>query len=670
MKKKNYNYFTREWYIYTILIIICVLIFGKLFYFQVLNASELRARAATFRGVSHNLPYERGMIVDAQDNILAKSVAARDIFADPKTVDKFLKNNPELTKEQIAASIAAILERDNKEILELLEKDLSWVSIQRQVDLDKASEIANLSIAGIGFTNTYKRVYPTGPLTSSVLGIVNLAGDGVEGIEYYYNNELMGQASYQLPLNDQEAGSQPDSRTGYNLKLTLDSTIQHLLDQELEKIITSTNPQRAAILAMDPMTGRILGMGSRPTFDSNNYLKTNPEQRKNLNISMIYEPGSTFKIITGAAALEEGLITPDKLFNDPGYLIVGSRTITNWDSDRTVRGKISFAEGMRSSSNVILAQVGRVLGKDTFYRYLISFGFGSRTKVDIAGEERGLLIDSKLVKDLELATMSFGQASLVTPIQLLSAVSAVANGGTLFQPYILDSIYSKHGTLLYENEPRIVREVLSKSTSATMTRILVDVVEKGTGGRAKIPGVKVAGKTGTAQKIDPETGKYSDKDFIVSFIAFAPADNPKIAVLIVIDSPEAQIIQGGTLAGPPAKNIIEGALQYYGIPVSNGTPSDLTDLTPQEPEEEKPEPLPDKEPGKGEVRVPDLTGLTIRQTGELLGELELRYKFSGSGLAVKQFPEAGQIVNLGDYIEVVFSSDIIKDYQNQENAEQ
>lgn len=659
MKNKD-KYFVREWYIYIILIIVFVFIFGKLFYLQILNASELKARATTFRGVSHNLPYERGMIIDSQGNILAKSVAAKDIFADPKTVKKYLSNNSDLTITQVADRIAEILGKDSKAILDLIDTELSWVSIERQVDLNKANQIADLDITGIGFTNTFKRVYPTGQLTSPILGIVNMAGDGVEGIEYYYNNELMGQKSYQTQLEVSEENQQFDSRTGYNLKLTLDSTIQHLVEQELDKIIENTQPKRVSILAMDPMSGKILAMGSRPTFDSNNYLNTTAEQRKNLNISMIYEPGSTFKIITGAAALEEDLITPEKLFDDPGYLIVNSRTITNWDSDRTVRGKISFAEGMRISSNVVLAQVGHILGKDIFQTYLRSFGFGSRTRIDIAGEEQGLLINNAIVKDLELATMSFGQANLVTPIQLITAVSVVANGGTLYQPYILDTIYNKVGTTLYKNEPRAVREVLSKATSSTMNKILVDVVDKGTGSLAKIPGVQVAGKTGTAQKIDPTTGMYSETDFIATFIAYAPADNPRIAVLVVIDTPQGDVIQGGTLAAPAAKQIIEGTLQYYGIPVNTGTPSDLNDLTPQPPVDEEDKPtstLPTTQPGKGEVSVPDLKGFTIRQAGELLGELELRYKFSGSGLANQQFPAAGQIVNQGDYIEVVFSGE-------------
>lgn len=660
--KKHSKYFTREKYVYLGLIIIGLVIFGKLFYLQILNASELKARGATLRASTYNLTYERGAIYDAQGNILAKSVAAMDIYADPKTLTKSLAANPgSRTKQEIAEEIALILEKNGEDILKLLEKDLSWVSLGRQVDLDKARKIEELGVQGIGFNDTFKRVYPAGTHASSIMGIVNMAGDGVEGLEHYYNSELTGEDNIHA---DEDSRRNSGVRSGNSLKLTLDSTIQHLVEQELDKMLENCRPERATILVMDPKTGRILGMGSRPTFDANNYLSTNPEQRKNLPISMIYEPGSTFKIITGAAALEERAVSPEQVFNDPGYLVVNSRTITNWDSDRRAHGNITFADGMKLSSNIVLAQVGQILGKELFYTYLKSFGFGSRTKIDISGEEQGLLLDINRVKDLELSTMSFGQANLVTPIQLLTAICAVANGGTLYQPYIVNSIISKDGEVLLQNQPKAVRQVISKSTSMTMTDILVDVVEKGTGGLAKIPGVKVAGKTGTAQKYDPATGGYSPTDFVASFVAYAPAHDPKIAVLVIADTPKGEIIQGGTLAAPHARRIIEWALQYYGIPVSADRSGKITEFNPSNISENNTSSSPEEnteheqelQPGEGEVVVPNLKGLNIRQAGELLGSLELRYKFSGSGLVVSQFPEPGQIVNRGDFVEVVFKT--------------
>ncbi|NLP44814.1 MAG: PASTA domain-containing protein [Peptococcaceae bacterium] len=671
--KNQKKHLTREKSLFIFLLLIVIVILSKLFFLQIVNASELKARGATFRDNSKTMVYERGMIIDAQGNILAKSVKAKDIYADPKTLlsvlEKKSNNKKELDQniQKIASDIAQILEKENSVIYELLTKDLSWVSLARQVDIDKANQVAELGIPGIGFTDTYKRVYPSNTMYSSILGIVNMAGDGVEGLEYYYNDELKGETEFIEGANsdDEHKKKQIGSTKsiGYNLILTIDSTVQHLVEQSLDDIVDKYIPERVVILAMEPSSGKILGMGSRPTFDPNNYINTSVNDRKNLAISMIYEPGSTFKIITGAAAIEEKIVTADQIFYDPGYYIVGSKRITNWDSYFRSYGNISFAEGMRLSSNVVLAQIANIMGKEVFYTYLKSFGFGSKTKIDIAGEEQGLLINIDKVKSLELATMSFGQANLVTPIQLLSAICAVANGGKLMQPYLLDKITTKDNYTVFQNNPKLVRQVISESTSAIMTDILVSVVDEGTGGRAKIPGIKVAGKTGTAQKIDPKTGAYSEKDFIVSFVAYAPADNPKIAVLVVIDSPRAEIIQGGTLAGPYAKNIIESTLQYYGIPVAANTQSYINNnLSKNITENKQPQDKPTIEHlEKGEVLVPDLKGLTMRQVGEELGKLDLRYNFSGTGLAVEQFPESGQIVNQGDTITVIFSDNPYED---------
>ncbi|MCM1564556.1 MAG: penicillin-binding transpeptidase domain-containing protein [Dehalobacter sp.] len=672
--KKTKQYFYREWVIYGLLIGLSVLILGRLFYLQVINSAELKARGADFQAIRQTMLYERGTIMDAQGNVLAKSVPVKDVYADPRMLDTSIAKDKTLTseqilqkKEKIAENIAAILGEDKNDILTLLRKDLAWVSLKRQVDISTVEKIKELDIQGIGFSDNYKRSYPAGEMGAAILGIVNMAGDGVEGLEYSYNAELKGEANLENPVEtDQNNEIQDNVQSGDNLTLTLDSTIQHLIEHELDDIVAETKPQRAVILAMDPKTGKILGMGSRPSYDPSNYASTKPDQRKNLAISMIYEPGSTFKIITGSAALEENAINTIQLFKDPGYWVVGGRRITNWDSDRKAHGNITFVDGMKLSSNVVLAQVGQKLGRDLFYTYLKSFGFGSLTDIDISGEERGLLIDKSRVKSLELATMSFGQANLVTPIQLLTAICAVANGGQLMQPYIVENIKNKDGEIVSKTQPKVVRQVISETTSKTMSDILVSVVDSGTGSRAKIPGIKVAGKTGTAQKIDPKTGKYSDTDYIVSFVGYAPADDPKIAVLVVIDTPHAPVVQGGTLGGPRVKNIIEGTLQYYGVPVSAETPSDLTKVDPDALVEEAAakngntaadkNSTPARQAGEGEVLVPDLKGLTIRQAGELLGKLDLRYEFGGSGLAYKQSPEAGKVVNRGDTIEVLFGT--------------
>jgi cell division protein FtsI (penicillin-binding protein 3)/stage V sporulation protein D (sporulation-specific penicillin-binding protein) len=654
------GYFARENIIYAILFLVLLAIASRLFILQVVEASDLKAKGIERRTRDQSLLPERGKILDAQGNVLAQSIPVKEIYADPRGInDQISKNQTSWTKAEIASKLGEILKIDSKEILDKLDKDLAWISIAHQVELEKVEKIQALKIPGIGFNNEQKRVYPMDSLAASALGIVNLEGHGVEGLESYYDQELYGTPGYSSQQQGTSLASVPENneppKQGANLQLTLDSTIQYLVEQQLDILVKTTQAKRVTILAMDPLSGKILGMGSRPTFNPNDYAKSNPEDRRNLSISMSYEPGSTFKIITGSAALEEGAITPDEKFDDPGYYKVGPRIITNWDSDVTVHGWITFTRGMELSDNVVLSQVGMKLGLTPFYTYLKAFGFGTKTGIDISGEESGLLVPQDKARTIDLASMSFGQANLVTPIQLLTAISAVANGGTLNKPYIVDKITYPDGTVK-ENKPTPVRQVISKTTATQMTTILENVVNNGTGGLARIPGIRVAGKTGTAQKVDPKTGGYSTTDFIASFAAFAPADNPKIAVLVTIDTPRGDSHQGGTLGGPRAKAIIEGALQYYGIPVAHDTESVVTELP--ETSFKRPAPStvkPSRAPLGGETVVPDLTGLTMRQTGEALSKAELKFNFSGSGLANSQNPQPGQIVNKGTLVEVKFA---------------
>lgn len=652
------GYFAREKFLYGLLLLMVAAIVGRLFMLQVIDASELKAKGIERRTSSESLLPERGKILDAQGNVLAQSIPVKEIYGDPRAINELIaKNQTTWTKEEIADKISEILTIDRDALLEKLNKDLAWVNIANHVDLEKVEQIKALKLPGIGFSDQQKRVYPMDNLAASVLGIVNLAGNGAEGLEAYYDKELYGTPGYssQQSLLEGSQLNEPALK-GADLQLTLDSTIQYLIEQQLDQLMESTKAMRVAILAMDPMTGKVLGMGSRPTYDPNEYASTSPEERRNLAVNMSYEPGSTFKIITGAAALEEGTLKPDDAFEDPGYIRIGPRYITNWDSDFRPHGEVTFTEGMMLSSNVVLAKVGMELGKETFYTYLKAFGFGSKTGIDLTGEESGLLVPQNAARDIDMATMSFGQANLVTPIQLLTAISSVANGGTLYKPYIVDKIVYPDGTI-QEKSPEAIRQVISKSTAEQMTGILEAVVNEGTGRAAKIPGIRVAGKTATAQKVDPETGGYSETDFIASFAAYAPTDAPKIALLILIDTPQGESHQGGTLAGPVAKTIIEGALQYYGIPVANETQSEVSELP--ETTFERPAPgtvVPERTPLKGETVVPDLTGLTMRQAGEKLAEAGLHFHFSGTGLVRSQNLLPGKIVNTGTRVDVQFSS--------------
>lgn len=669
MRKRNkqtINYFSRDRWVHIGLFLLVFLVAGRLVVLQIVQASDLQAKGVQRRTTDQKLQPERGTIYDAGGNVLAQSIPVKEIYADPKTLANLMTQKKfKDTKENVSKELGGILGIDSKDILDKLNKNLSWISLAHQVDLQKADQIMALKIPGVGLNDEEKRVYPMGSLAASALGIVNLEGHGVEGIESNYDKVLFGKPGFQSQEQDTRARSILDaldqsdpSRPGNSLTLTLDSTIQYLIEQQLDHLQQTTHANSVTILAMDPMTGRVLGLGSRPTFDPTNYSKSSPEDRRNLAISMSYEPGSTFKIITGSGAIEEGVISPDETFSDPGYLRVGPRLITNWDSDQKPHGNPTFTQGMQLSSNVVLAQVGMKLTKNPFYTYLKAFGFGSKTGIDIAGEESGLLVPQDKARDLELATMSFGQANLVTPIQLLTAISAVANGGTLYRPYIVDKILSPNGQIVQQQKPTPIRQVISKATASQMTNILEQVVSGGTGHLAQIPGINVAGKTGTAQKVDPKTGGYSTTDFIASFTAFAPAENPKIAVLVIIDTPKSEEgHQGGTLGGPPAKAIIEGALQYYGLPVAKDTQSTVTISPGDSPVRPSPKAVTaERSPVGGEVIIPDLTGMTMRQAGGLLSKSELHFNFSGSGLVTQQSPESGKVVTKGTTISVKFSS--------------
>ena len=663
--QKTMGYFTRERWVYIPLIVFVVLILGELVWMQVFQAASLNAKGLERRVVSQSLLPVRGIIYDDKGNVLSQSMPAQEVFADPRSLTQLISKHQytKMSKNEIAQKLGSILGLDSKTILEKLNEDKAWMTLAHQVDIDKTDQIRQLKIPGVGFTDEQKRVYLLNSWASSVLGFVNMTGHGIGGIEAYYDKFLYGTPGSSTVEEDSAHNpiitapyQTEQTQPGDNLTLTLDSSIQSSIEQQLDDLVKKTQAKSVTILAMDPKTGKILGMGTRPTFDPNNYADTSPNDWITRAISMNYEPGSTFKIVTGSGALEEGVISPDEPFSDPGYLHVGPRTIVNWDYGQRPAGNITFTQGMELSSNVVLAQVGQKLGLVNFYKYLRAFGFGVKTGVDIAGEESGLLFPQDKVNDVDLATMSFGQSNMVTPIQLMTALCAVANGGTLYKPYVVDRVTAPDGKVIQQNQPTAVRKVISKETSDQMTNVLEHVVTNGTGYLAAIPGINVAGKSGTAQKVDPKTGQYSTTDFISSFEAYAPTENPKIAVLVVVDSPQGGEHEGGPLCSPYAKAIIQGALQGYNIPVAGNTPDSVTIPSNATPVRPSPKPVTlERQPLADETVVPDLTGMTIRQVGEALDKVELHFDFNGSGLACQQSLPGGKVVIKGTILEVKFA---------------
>lgn len=641
-----------------------IIVFGRVGWLQAVASEDLSRRAVESRTTERRIEPKRGNILDATGKTLATSVAAKSVFLEPQTYrdaeKKFKSDKDKQNLQDNLKQLADSLQIKWFDLQNKLNSPTQWVPLARQVDLAKAEAIKKLNIPGVGFSEDSKRVYPMGGLAAPVLGIVNVDGIGIEGLEFSYDKVLYGQRgviseetdarsssllggihTYQLPVN------------GNNLQLTIDSNIQYIVDQQLNNLVATSDPKSAIVIVMDPKTGKLLAMANRPSFDPNEYTKFAEPLRRNLSITGQYEPGSTFKVITAATALEEGTTSPGKVYNDPGYLVVDRQRITNWDSGYSAPGSLTFTEAMEQSSNVVLGQVGLELGRETFFKYIRGFGFGQPTGVDLPGEATGTLLKEQKTSRFEQATMAFGQANAATPLQVLTAISAVANGGALVKPYVVDKITDDQGQTVKQNSPTLVRQVVSKSTSNQLKQILERVVLVGTGQGAKLEGYRAAGKTGTAQKVDEE-GKYSDKDYIASFVGFAPVEDPKVSVIVIIDSPRKGGYHGGEIAAPVFQAIVQPVLTYLNVPPSNvqaGLPLDL------QPQTAKPQPkpvTPERKPNPGEGVVPDLTGRTMSEVGEMLSQQGLRMNFVGTGLVVNQDYPPGKVVTAGTVITVKF----------------
>ncbi|HEX3014836.1 MAG TPA: penicillin-binding transpeptidase domain-containing protein [Desulfobacteria bacterium] len=641
-----------------------ILILGRTSWLQAVAADDLSKKAVASRTLNSGIQPRRGTITDSLGKVLAISIDSKTVYIEPDNYRSGIKKLNTDAQAQLK-KLADILQIPFADLDRKVNSAAQWVSLARQVDPDKVNQIKALKIPGIGFEDDSKRVYPMGNLLASVLGETGVDGHGVEGLELSYDKELFGKEGYLSEETDaRDRGllggvhSYNPPQDGDNAQLTINTNIQYIVEQQLDEIMSSVKPKSATILVMDPNNGKVLAMGNRPSYDPNDFQKFSEADRRNLAVSMQYEPGSTFKTITASAALEEGTSSPDKEYYDPGYLYIDGMKIGNWDTgDTAPHGSITLTRGMELSANVVFGQVGLEMPRSTFFKYVRGFGFGQPTGIDLPGEAAGELLPEQSTGRFEQATMSFGQANAATPLQMLTAISAVANGGTLYKPYVVDRVTNQNGNLVEQNKPTAVRQVISQSTSIQMRQMLEDVVNHGTAPEGKVQGYTVAGKTGTAQKVDA-TGHYSTKDFIASFAGFAPAMNPKVAILVIIDSPSVgEFHQGGILAGPRFAAIMSKTLMYLNIPpdapVDSGSNS-LVNLAPTAKTQPKPV-IPERTPQPGEGVVPDVSGETMSEAGERLSKQGFRMNFTGYGLAAEQDFPPGKVLPVGTVISVRFS---------------
>lgn len=582
---------------------------------------------------------KRGEIWDRNGDVLTYNISTPTIMAVPVQIKE---------KEKTAAALAGVLGMTEEAVLKLISKKESIVRIQpggRKISQEKAREIREMSLPGIYVAEDNKRYYPYDALAAHVLGFTGIDNQGLTGVEAMYDERLRGIGGSVAYLSNARGEEMPNSseeyippKDGLHLMLTIDRQIQTIMERELDQAMVKYQPDHIISIAVNPNTGEVLAMASRPAFEPGNYQQYDSAvYNRNLPIWMTYEPGSTFKIITLAAALEEGKVSFEESFHDPGSIEVAGARLRCWK--RGGHGTETFLEVVENSCNPGFVVMGQRLGAETLFRYIKAFGFGTKTGIDLGGEENGILFKPEQVGPVELATTSFGQGVSVTPIQQVMAVSAAINGGKLYQPYIAKAwIHPETGEVVETAEPKLVREnIISEETSEKVRLALESVVAQGTGRNAFIEGYRVGGKTGTAQKV--VNGRYSATEHIVSFIGFAPADDPQIVIYTAVDNPKG-LQFGGLIAAPIVQNIMEDSLRYLGIP----------------PRADQLEPEFRYGLDVKMVEVPDLIGRTITEIYQSqFMDLQLA-KYGAGHTVVMQKPKPGTKVPIGSTVQVYLSS--------------
>ncbi len=620
-------------------ILFCLLIIiGKVFYIQVFSYKKLYNYANDLW--SRNLPIEanRGKIYDRNGVVLASNITTTSLVLIPNQI-----KDKETTTKLLAEALNVSYDDMKKHVFKSTSIERVH-PIGRRLDYETADKINSLSLDGVYLLKESKRYYPNGSMLAHTLGFVGIDNQGLAGLELMYNEYLTGSYGAIKYYSDAKGNKlklseyyeQPQD--GMDIYLTIDYNIQVAVERELDNVVSKYNPDQALALAVDPNTGEILAISSRPTFSPSEYQNYTTEViNRNLPVWMTYEPGSTFKIITLASALEEGLVDLDnEHFYDSGAVSVGGATIHCWKHGG--HGEQTYLQVVENSCNPGFVNLGLRLGKEKLFSYIDNFGFGSKTNVDLNGEASGILFDVNKIGDLELATTAFGQGVSVTPIQQVMAVSAAINGGTLYTPYIVKSINEPEtNSVIVNNSEKIVRKVISDETSAKVRYALENVVANGSGRNAYIPDYRVGGKTGTAQKV--KDGRYMVGNYITSFIGFLPSDDPKVIVYVAIDNAKGVTQYGSTVAAPVAKNILTSSISALNIEKRT---NDI-----------------EKKYNYGDKRyevVPSVIGKTKKEAVTELKKFKI--EFTGSGDVITyQSPSSGVTLTEGSTIRLMLGSE-------------
>ncbi|PKK90537.1 MAG: hypothetical protein CVV64_09250 [Candidatus Wallbacteria bacterium HGW-Wallbacteria-1] len=684
-------------YLFSLLVILMMAAnVARLFYVQLID-SKRYTREAEGRNYTAPLDRRRGVIYDRNMRELAISHKVNSLYAVPREIDDLKKT---------IESLSNVFGKGEAYYLKRLTANRNFVWLERKIDEDRVARINDLKLKGLRFKSEYKRVYPGKNLASNLIGFVGMDNDGLEGLELYFDKILassQGRETYysdpsgaRIPLMKDSSVLSP--KGGNHVILTLDEVIQHIVEEEIEKVRVEYDAKQAFGIVNDPTTGEILAMANVPNYDLNDFSSAKTWVKKNRCITDVYEPGSTFKIISSVASLEDGKVNPGDYFDCPGYVMIGGHRLRC----HLNHGHQTFAMGIAESCNVAIIRAVQKVGKNKLFETISRFGIGEKTGLSLPGESRGIVHPVRKWAEIDLGAIAIGQAISVTPIQLMTAVSAVVNDGVYIKPRVVREIHNADGEVVVSFKPEAGRRVCSLATSKTIRGMLSKVVSIGTGKGAAFINFEVGGKTGTAQKAGPG-GKYDPDKVIASFVGFIPIERPKFGILVVVDEPKGEKTFGGIVAAKAFKAIGERILEYLGYYENDGKTanegqltvpdfrgksaveileileeknynldilgsgdvvgyqyplpgSKISDTTPVAIYFTDPEAL-EEEQESGLQRMPFVLGKTLKQVLGVLKDREISVRLNGSGVAYRQKPVPGEIILANTECQVEFKDE-------------
>ena len=639
------------------LLAVLVLVVFRYAWLQLVQGSELAARMRAQVGENYLAQSTRGAILDRSGREMAVSTMTKSLYVDPNHVKE---------PEVLARELAPLIGLTEQQVLDDIAEGGGFQWVKHHLAQDEYEAVRQLMKEKeytdcLNFVDEAKRYYPNDVLAANVLGFVGTEDKGLDGVEQALDGLLKGEVEEEYLQTDRSSrpilssifSRQKRYKGDYckTVTLTIDSSIQFMVEQELDRAMAENGPKAITCIVMDPKNGEVLAMAGRPSYNPNKFWDYSPESWKNRAVSFIYEPGSTFKAMVAGAALQENVVSPNQVFVDPGYVMVSGRRIQNWSGESF--GTVTFTDVVKQSLNTGFAQVGLSLGAEKLTDYAKRFGFGEQTGIDLPGEEYGILFNPDDMRDSDIATMSIGQSIAVTPLQLVTAMSAVANDGVLLKPHIVKEIRNADGSLYLENQRTEVRRVIESSTDKTLMGLLEQVVATGGGHKAAVKGYRIAGKTGTAQKIREDGAGYMDGRYIASFCGFAPVEDPRVTVLVIIDDPTLGSYYGGQIAAPVAGRIFSQLMRYLHIEPSSDPLAGM-DIVPAEQPKHKPQKVFQGEVPNGKVVMPDFIGLSLREAARKAADSGLTFESEGSGVAAYQSIEPNTLVDAGTEITVHF----------------